>query len=154
MAGALSTARRRSLLPWLRRPPLAGLRELEELMERMWDEDGEGWESPLLAPPLDVSETEDSVKVKLDVPGVAPEEIDVQISGGQLTICGERKEEKKVEGESFHRIERRSGRFSRTMTLPCSVVEGKVEAKCKDGVLTVTLPKSAEGRGRHIKVKT
>jgi HSP20 family protein len=101
-----------------------------------------------------MSETEKTISLRLDLPGVAPKEIDIQVSGNQLTVSGERKEEKEEKGETFHRVERRAGRFSRSIMLPCNVQDDKVEAKYQDGVLQITLPKTAEATARHIEVKT
>jgi HSP20 family protein len=70
-----------------------------------------------------------------------------------LTISGQRQEEKEEKGQTFHRIERRSGSFSRSVTLPTAVAEDKVDAQYKDGVLTVTMSKTEEARSRKIKVK-
>lgn len=154
MAGTLSTQRRRNLLPSLARSQFPGMQQLEELIENFWDEVGDGWGTQLLAPPLDMSETDKDVCLRLDVPGVKPKEIDVQVNGNQLTISGERKEEKEEKGETFHRIERRAGRFSRCVTLPCAVQEDKIDAQYKDGVLSITMPKTAESKTRHIEIKT
>jgi HSP20 family protein len=107
----------------------------------------------MLSPPLDMSETDTAVRIRMDLPGVAPNEIDIQVSGNQLTVTGERKEESEEKGATFHRIERRTGQFSRSITLPCTVDEGKIDAMYQDGVLCISLPKSEESRPRHIKVK-
>jgi HSP20 family protein len=79
-------------------------------------------------------------------------EIDVQVINGALQVTGERKEEREEKGRTWHKIERRAGSFSRTVGLPCAVQDDKTKADYKDGVLTVTLPKSAEARPRKVKV--
>jgi len=129
-------------------------RDMEDLMERVLDEDGDGWNSRMLAPPLDMIETEKTISLKLDLPGVSPKEIDVQVSGNQLIVSGERKEEREEKGETFHRVERRTGRFSRSILLPCDVQDDKVDAKYQDGVLKITLPKTSEATTRHIEIKS
>ncbi|MFH1303231.1 MAG: Hsp20/alpha crystallin family protein, partial [Planctomycetota bacterium] len=91
---------------------------------------------------LDMSETDDEIEVRMDVPGILPEEIEVEVSGNTLFITGERKEEKETKGKTYHRIERTYGSFSRSVTLPCDVESDHIEAQCENGVLTVTLPKS------------
>jgi HSP20 family protein len=108
----------------------------------------------MLAPPLDMIETEKTISLKLDLPGVSPKEIDVQVSGNQLIVSGERKEEREEKGETFHRVERRTGRFSRSILLPCDVQDDKVDAKYQDGVLKITLPKTSEATTRHIEIKS
>jgi HSP20 family protein len=129
-------------------------RDMEDLMERFLDEDGDGWNSRMLAPPLDMIETEKTISLKLDLPGVSPKEIDVQVSGNQLIVSGERKEEREEKGETFHRVERRTGRFSRSILLPCDVQDDGVDAKYQDGVLKITLPKTSEATTRHIEIKS
>jgi HSP20 family protein len=89
----------------------------------------------------------------MDLPGIDSKEIDVQVSGNQLTIAGERKEEKVTKNELAHRIERRVGCFSRSFTLPCAVQEDKIEANYQNGVLQITLPKTEEAKSRRIPVK-
>ena len=154
MTGLLSTTKRALPAPWFRRGSLSMFRDMEDLMERFLDEDGDGWNSRMLAPPLDMIETEKTISLKLDLPGVSPKEIDVQVSGNQLIVSGERKEEREEKGETFHRVERRTGRFSRSILLPCDVQDDKVDAKYQDGVLKITLPKTSEATTRHIEIKS
>ena len=153
MAGTLVERARRSVTPWSRREPFRSLREeMQDLAGRFWGEEGDGW---LLggAPSLDLSETDNSVQVTMDLPGVKASEIDVQVNGNILTVSGERKEEKEEKGRTYHRLERRVGSFSRSVTLPCAVQEGETAAECREGVLTITLPKSEEAKTHKIKVK-
>jgi len=124
-----------------------------DLFGDFFGEESDGWGMRMLSPPLDISETDTEVRVRLDLPGVEAKEIDIQVNGNQLTIAGERKEEKEEKGETFHRVERRAGRFSRSFTLPCGVDENKVDATYHDGVLSVTLPKTEESKSRRITVK-
>jgi HSP20 family protein len=102
---------------------------------------------------LDLSETDTAVETKMDLPGVKPEEIEIQLNGNVLTVSGERKEEQEEKGKTYHRLERRVGNFSRSMTLPCPVEEDEVAASYKDGVLSITLPKTDEAKTRKIKIK-
>ncbi|MGI9327637.1 MAG: Hsp20/alpha crystallin family protein, partial [Pseudomonadales bacterium] len=81
-------------------------------------------------------------------------EIEIQLNGNVLTVSGERKEEQEEKGKTYHCVERRIGTFSRSMTLPCPVEEDEVAAAFKDGVLTITLPKTDEAKTRKIKIKT
>ena len=126
-------------------------REMEDLLERFWGE-GEGLFGRGV-PALNLSETENSVDVTMDLPGVKPEEIDIQVHGNQLTIRGERKEEQEEKGRTFHRVERSSGSFLRTVTLPCAVEESEAAAECREGILSVHLPKAEEAKTRKIQVK-
>jgi HSP20 family protein len=141
-----------NLTPWFRRGPLAQLRnEMESLFERLGEEDGNGF--GLVVPPLDLSETSDAVQVRLDLPGLEAKDIDVQVRDNQLIITGERKEESEEKGETFHRVERREGTFSRAVSLPYRVNEGKVDAQFRNGVLTIRLPKIEQAKAKRIEVK-
>ena len=89
----------------------------------------------------------------MDVPGMTAKDIDIHLNQNVLTVSGERVEEHEKKGRSFHRTERRMGCFSRSLTLPCPVIEDEVAAEYKDGVLTITLPKSKDSQARKIEVK-
>ncbi len=106
----------------------------------------------MVAPSLDLTESEGAVEVRVDLPGIKPEEIDVKVSDNLLTVSGTRKEEKEEKGKTYHHVERYQGTFSRTVALPCCVDEGKVDAQYKDGVLTVKMPKTEAAKCRKIKV--
>jgi len=154
MAGQLTTRRPGSLASLWRRDPFAAIREeMNELRARMWGDEDEGWFSGTLTPSLDVSETDNAVEVRMDLPGVQAKDIDIQLNGNLLTITGQRDEQREEKGRTFHRVERHCGTFSRSLTLPCSVNESEVAADYRDGVLTVTLPKSEESKPHKIKVK-
>ena len=151
MSGTLTP--RGSVLPTLWREPRRGmLDEFEQMMSRLWGEGDEGWFSAV--PSIDLSESPTAVEAKIDLPGVKPEEIDIQLNGNVLTISGHREEEKQEKEKTFHRLERRSGDFSRSFTLPCPVEEDEVAAEHRDGVLTITLPKTEEAKTRKIQVKS
>jgi len=103
-------------------------------------------------PALDIYQDKDNVYVKVELPGMKREEIDISLHDGMLTIAGERKQEVEVrEGETF-RNERFFGRFHRTVTLPTQVDGDRVKATYRDGILTVELPKSEEAKPKQIAV--
>jgi len=112
-----------------------------------------GMGMPAWAPAMDVQEDKDSVVVQVELPGMKREEIQVSLEDGTLTISGERKMEKPVEGVSVHHTERSYGLFERSVTLPTMVAADKVNAQYADGMLTVTLPKADEVKPRQISVK-
>jgi HSP20 family protein len=142
----------KAVRPWFRFDPIRSVREeMDELMTRAFGE--ESWPFGPVAPSLDVAETNGAVEVRLDVPGVEPKEIDIQLNGNMLTVSGRRKEEKEEKDKTFHRVERRFGSFSRSITLPCPVKEEAIEAKYHDGVLTITMPKTEEAKAKKIEVK-
>jgi HSP20 family protein len=145
----------KAVRPWFRANPLNTVREeMEDLMKRVFGEGEEVWPFGRIAPSLDLVETNQAVEVRLDVPGVEPKEIEVQLNGNVLTVSGQRKEEKEEKGKMYHRMERRAGMFSRAITLPCPVVEETIEAKYRDGVLTIIMPKTEDAKAKKIEVKT
>jgi HSP20 family protein len=111
---------------------------MQDLFSQVLGEEGPGWFPAALSPNADVSETDHAVEVRMDLPGIKPEEIEIHLSNNLLTVSGERKEEKEEKGKTFHRVERRMGSFSRSIMLPCCVQESKVDAKYKDGVLSIS----------------
>ena len=109
-------------------------------------------QEPAWSPALDVQEDKDSFKVRVELPGLKREDIEVSLQEGAVVISGERKEETVSEGTEVHRQERRYGKFTRTLTLPTAVSADKVAAQYKDGILTVTLPKAEEAKPKTIAV--
>jgi len=103
-------------------------------------------------PPVDVYEDEQNLILKLEVPGVNEEDLNVSVENDTLTIQGERKFEKEEKEENFHRIERRYGSFTRTFKLPNTVDTDKVEAGYEKGILKISLAKRAEAKPKQIKV--
>ena len=107
-----------------------------------------GW-----TPALDVYEDKDNLIVKAELPGMKREEIDISFHDGTLTISGERKYEQKNQDAETYRAERFFGKFHRTLALPKPVQSDKATATYKDGILTVTLPKTEEAKPKQIQVK-
>ena len=104
-------------------------------------------------PALDVIEDDDAVTVAVEVPGMRKEDVNVQFDNGVLTVSGEKKSESEEKGRSFHRLERRYGAFTRSLTLPSCVDCDAATAEAHDGVLRITLPKREEARPKTIKIK-
>lgn len=148
MLGTLIPRRERMLRP------LGGFgREMTEVMNRFFAPGDAGWTGEEFFPPTNIAETDKGYEVTLDLPGVKPEEVRVEMRNGELWITGEKKEEKEEKGKTFHRMERTYGRFERLVPLPGTVHEEKIEAAFKDGVLKVMLPKAVENKARRIEVK-
>ena len=148
------TRYQRSDLGWAGFGRLSSLRdELDRLFESPWSELARtsqllsGW-----TPALDVHEDKDNFVVQAELPGMKREEIDVSLHDGALSLSGERKTEKKYEEAEVYRTERFFGKFQRTVTLPAPVAADKVKAQYKDGVLTITLPKTEEAKPKQIDV--
>jgi HSP20 family protein len=142
----------RGLMPWT---AMTGMKsELDRWFDRLaelkWDE------FPMLgewAPSMDISETKDSVVVKIEVPGMDQKDIEVSLQENRLTVKGEKKQEKEEKDERYHRVERSYGAFTRSVRLPVGVDAGKVLAAFKNGLLTVTLPKTPAAKGTTIPIK-
>jgi HSP20 family protein len=137
--------------------PLRELDNLKKEMDKLWDRffregplevfRGEGSIS------VDISETKNNLIVSAEVPGIEPGDLDISLSGNRLTIKGEKKQIKEEKDESYHRIERRYGSFSRTIELPVEVDSSKVDATYKNGILKIVLPKVEKEKAREIKIK-
>ncbi len=104
------------------------------------------------APRCDMWETKDDVVLAFEVPGVAEKDVNVSITGDVLTVKGERRLQRELNEQSYHRLERAYGKFERTVQLPMAVQADKVRAHYRDGVLTITLPKADEVKPREIKI--
>ena len=104
-------------------------------------------------PSVDITEDENSFKLLADIPGVKPEDIDVSMDNGVLTVKGERNTEEKTEKENFRRVERQHGVFYRRFTLPETANAEKIEAHSEHGVLKITIPKQEVAQARRISVK-
>lgn len=120
-------------------------KEMEEMTRGFWPElvmrdlttgSEMGW-----MPRLDVTETEKNVEVKAELPGLERKDIDITLDRDLLVIKGEKKEEKEEKDRYYHRVERSYGTFCRSVRLPASVKDEKINATFKDGILTITLPK-------------
>jgi HSP20 family protein len=119
--------------------PLAELERASQILS--------GW-----TPALDVHEDKDNVYLRVEVPGMKKEDINLSLHDGSLSISGERKHEEKSQEAEVYRAERFFGRFQRTVTLPTPVEADKVKAQYHDGILTVTLPKAAEAKPKQIEL--
>jgi HSP20 family protein len=138
--------------------PFGRLRDEFDNMLSNWftgPESGSGM--PNFSPMLDMSETGSNYEVKVDLPGVQADEVNVQIVDNVLTISGERRYEKadNTKGNATpHFVERYHGSFSRSVILPAAVKQDQVDAQFHNGVLTITLPKAEEVKPCHIPVKS
>jgi HSP20 family protein len=104
------------------------------------------------APAVDIYETDGSLVVKTELPGVDPKEVEVRVEENTLYLKGERKFEDETKKGNYHRVERAYGTFMRSFALPGSVDADKVTAEYKDGLLTITLPKREEAKPKAVKI--
>jgi HSP20 family protein len=140
--------------------PFRDLFSLQERMNRMFDESyrsrtsseddwalGGSW-----APPVDIFERDGNIVLKAELAGLDPNDVDIRVENNVLTLRGERKFENEVKRESFHRVERSYGTFTRSFTLPSAVDTERIKADFKDGVLQVTLPTREEAKPKQIAI--
>ena len=142
------------LTPFRKRGTTELWKEMEDISRHFW-RDFPFMEMTLSGekewtPRLDVIDTDKTVEVKADLPGLDRKDIDITLDRDTLTIKGEKKHEEETKERHYYRVERRTGTFYRTIRLPAEVNPEKIDATFKDGVLTVTLPK-LEGRKSHVK---
>lgn len=104
-------------------------------------------------PSVDIYENKDQIVLEAELPGMNPDDVNISIENNLLTIHGERKFEKKDEGDNFHRVERSYGSFTRTFTLPPTVSSENVEANFDNGVLRLALLKREEAKPKRIEIK-
>jgi HSP20 family protein len=134
-----------------------GLARLHSEMDDLFDGFFRGLDRPFAGyktwPTIDVAEEENAVVVRAEVPGCKAEDIDISVYGNTLTISGEKKLEEEKKEKGYYYMESTYGSFRREITLPTDVDAGKIDAVCKDGVLSITLPKAASAKAVKVKVK-
>ncbi|MFW6105467.1 MAG: Hsp20/alpha crystallin family protein [Chloroflexota bacterium] len=139
--------------------PFTDLMSLRQAMDRLFEDSfvrpSRALEAfgEVAAPAIDVYQTPSEIVVKAALPGVKPEDVNIDITGDTLTIKGESKAEQEVKREDYLYQERRYGAFSRSVVLPGGLKSDKAEATIEDGVLTLTIPKAEEVKPKAIKVK-
>jgi len=128
-------------------------------MERVFEDFSRdfGWRAPAaagvgMAPRVDVSETDSEIKIEAELPGVDEKDVEVVLSNGQLTIKGEKKQEKEEKKKDYHMVERSYGSFARSIALPFQADADKVKATFAKGVLNVTVPKPPEVKAKEKKI--
>jgi HSP20 family protein len=140
--------------------PFEGLTSLRREMDRLFEHFFERTPTAMLGdggtfePAVEIADTDDSIMVKAQVPGVSKENLHIDVMDDYLTLKGEMKEEKTTEEKRFHRKEFRYGAFARTIPLPTTIKAEAAAAQLKDGVLTITLPKGEQSKAKQIPIKT
>ena len=136
--------------------PVSGLLELQRELDRAFERSpgvGAGLSGRGVFPPVNIFSDKDGYIVRVEIPGVAPDQLAIETHGRTLTISGKR-DVTVPSGGSFHRRERGSGEFSRSLQLPDDLDLGRTEASCQLGILTIRIPKKEEAKPRQITVKT
>lgn len=139
--------------------PFKDLLSIHDRMNRLFEDTfyrGKGLEEELTkgtwTPSVDIYETQEDIVLKAELPGLEQKDISIEVRDNTLTLRGEKKFEKEVKEENYHRIERSYGTFQRMFTLPDTVQQDKVKAKFKDGVLEIIMPKVEKAKPKLIKV--
>lgn len=145
---------RRGVARW---EPFPGIRGLQEEMSHLLEDFlGERAMVPAEAgaflPPLDVIDGKEAVTVKMEIPGMRKEDVEIVFKDDILSVRGEKKAEKEEKGENRYYLERTFGSFSRSVRIPAKVKAQEVKASFKDGILEITLPKAEEAKVREVKV--
>lgn len=145
------------------KPSSVSRKPFQGLLPRMWEDlfdqylaDSNTEFSDMMRVSMDVAETDQAFEIKLDLPGIESDAVDVQVDRNTLTVRGHRTEEseEKDEKKRFHRVERSSGSFSRSIVLPEAINENEAAAEFKDGVLKIVIPKSDEAKPRKINISS
>ncbi len=140
--------------------PFNDLLRIQERMNRMFEDSlvqSHGGSEPTMArgswtPAVDIYETPDAIVLLADLPGIVQEDLDLRVEGSTLVLRGERRMEKDLHEENFHRMERGTGNFQRSFTLPASIEQDRIRAEHRNGVLRVELPKTQSAQARKINV--
>jgi HSP20 family protein len=140
----------------VRYQPWGLMRSLHEDLDRLFEQrlgmDDTTGSVANWTPPVDIQEEEGRFVLRADVPGVKPDDIEVTMENGLLTITGSREETKRDEKDGYRRVERVAGRFFRRFTLPDTADSEGISAKCNNGVLEVVIPKHERVMPRRISV--
>lgn len=137
--------------------PINGLfslpREIDRMMEESLGPWGRGENLRQWFPVTDISETPESLTLRLEVPGLTRDQIKISVENNTLSVRGEKVQETSSENESFHRTERSFGPFERSFALPPYVDTDQVKASLNDGVLAISLPRREEAKAREISIE-
>lgn len=137
--------------------PFQGVGDIQQEMNRLFDSffgrpAAVATTERMWLPLTDMWETKDDLYVTFEVPGIREKEVSVSITGDVLTVKGERKWDKELKDESYHRLERVYGKFERAIPLPVPVQADQVKATYRDGVLEIKLPKAEQVKSKEIKI--
>lgn len=127
--------------------------EMDRMFDRVWGEDLPERVLSEWTPAIDFSETKHNFIMKMEIPGIDPNQIQISLQGQILSISGDRKKEEEEEDERFYRVERSYGAFTRSIRLPVPAEESRVNAVFKNGLLTIVIPKAQAGKGTIVPIK-
>lgn len=133
--------------------------DIEREFAKFWNGFGYGTEqkksneNSVWSPASDISENKENFYLLIDLPGIEKEDVKINFNDGELIISGERKEEEKEEGKTYHRVERSFGKYSRAFRLPDEIIVEKIIADFKNGQLKITIPKAEKAKPKEIEIK-
>ena len=130
-------------------------RDMDQMFDRICCELGTAFTPRITdrVPTVDLTEDENNLVLRAEIPGADPKDLDIDIVDDMLTIRGETKQEKVIEGENYHRTERSYGFFNRTIQLPCRIMMDDVMATYKKGILKIVMPKCKPEATRKVHIK-
>ncbi len=141
--------------------PMGHLQSFQDEMNRMFNQffrSGTGeegsWAQRTWAPPVDIYETDDALVFQADLPGVAKDEVSIEVHNNTLILRGERKHDAAVTEDNYHRVERAYGPFQRSFVLPTMLDQEKVQASYHEGILELRLPKLESAKPRRIAIQS
>ena len=138
--------------------PFEGLSRIQNRINDLFDDTfGRARSSSMPAtgvwfPPVDILESRDSYLIRAELPGMKREDFNLEVHDGSLTLSGERKFEEAANGVEYHRVERASGKFSRSFYLPQTVKTDAIKATYRDGILEIHVPKADEAKPKQIAI--
>ena len=138
--------------------PFDGLTRFQSRINELFDETfGRSRTSPTSAtglwyPPVDILESKDSYLIRAELPGMKKENVNLEVQEGTLTLSGERKFDEPASGVEYHRVERVTGKFSRSFYLPQTIKQDSIKATFKDGILEVHVPKTDAAKPKQIAI--
>ena len=137
--------------------PFEGLNRIQSRINDLFDETfgrraHQSAATGLWYPPVDILESNDSYLIRAELPGMKKEDVNLEVKDGTLTLSGERKLEEPANGVEFHRVERLSGKFTRSFFLPQTVKQDAIKATYRDGILEVYVPKADAAKPRQIAI--
>lgn len=144
------------------RDPFRNVFSLRDAMDRLFDEsfwspfslmERGNQEMQSFLPRVDVSETDNEVKIRADIPGIDPDKVNIEVSEDSIHLSGSVEKSNEEKGENYYRMERQSGQFSREFILPSKVDTNSVDAKAKNGVITINLKKQPSEQKKKVQVK-
>lgn len=140
---------------WEQKSPFSELENMRRQMDRLF-QGLAGQQLPQAAgvfPLINLTESRDAYTIRAELPGIVPEEVDIQATASSIALSGQRKIPEENGSARYHRRERESGAFSRVISLPGDINPEKVDAKMQQGILTVVLPKAENAKPKQISVR-